>query len=95
MLKSLIKLIIRCIVTDSTLKSEDDRDGGAGGFPAFRGWIGRPIVDEVGSPPEGNLVWHFNSREAGQQGAGRRRDVDPGASAGADRTDVLAGEEAD
>jgi Protein of unknown function (DUF3738) len=50
------------------LAQDDDRGDGVGVFPAFlkwtAEWIGRPIVNEVESPPKANIVWHSNQREA-------------------------------
>ena len=47
---------------------EDERGDGVGDFPSFlRGlavWIGRPILNEVESPPKGNIGWHYDQREA-------------------------------
>jgi hypothetical protein len=49
------------------LAQHDDRGGGAGVFPAFlnwtAGWIGRPIVNEVESPPTANIAWHHGRRK--------------------------------
>ena len=47
---------------------DDERGDGGGAFPSFlRGlaeWIRRPILNEVQSPPKGNIGWHYNQREA-------------------------------
>ena len=44
------------------LDQDDDRASGAGVLPAFLNWtaewIGRPIVNEVESPPKAKIVWH-------------------------------------
>ncbi len=48
-------------------------------FPFFlewtAGWIGRPIVDEVESPPKAPVRWHYNLRED-QREQSRREDRD-------------------
>jgi hypothetical protein len=50
------------------LAQDDDRGEAVGGFPEFlrwtAGWIGRPILNEVESPPKAKIVWHSNEREA-------------------------------
>jgi hypothetical protein len=50
------------------IPQDDDRGDAVGAFPYFvrwtAGWIGRPIVNEVESPPKANISWHWNAREA-------------------------------
>ncbi len=49
------------------LDPDGEEGSGAGTFPSFlKGvgeWIGRPIVDEVESPPRANVRWHYNERD--------------------------------
>ena len=58
---------------------DDERGDGVGAFPSFlRGlaeWIRRPILNEVESPPKGNIGWHYNQREASTERT-RRGDGD-------------------
>jgi hypothetical protein len=46
---------------------DDKRGHGGAMFPFFlewtAEWIGRPIVDEVESPPKAPVRWHYNRRE--------------------------------
>ena len=74
------------------LDQDDDRASGAGVLPAFLNWtaewIGRPIVNEVESPPKAKIVWHHGRR-------GSRSHVGAQTSRGADRAYVHAGEKTD
>ena len=61
------------------LARDDDRGDGVGVFPGFlrwtAEWIRRPILNEVESPPKGNIGWHYNQREASTERT-RRGDGD-------------------
>jgi hypothetical protein len=58
---------------------DDDGASGVGSFPAFLRWtgewIGRPIVNEVETPPKANVSWHVNERDPSTEQT-RREDRD-------------------